>query len=112
MKKFKSKEHLKNYRRYHIPGCGNLMSVKTNVISINKHNSRENEDKKLFEEEVSMYIQDGWHLVGGVSFDANYRWYFQALSLSYQEPNEMKDMKEMAKSLEESIKEHLGLEDQ
>ena len=47
MKKFKSKEQLKNYRRYHIPGCGNLMSVKTNVISINKHNSREHEDKKL-----------------------------------------------------------------
>ncbi len=47
MKKFKSKEQLKNYRRFHIPGCGNLMSVKTNVISINKHNSREHEGKKL-----------------------------------------------------------------
>ena len=46
-KKFKTKEQLKNYRRYHINGAGNLMSVKTNVISLNKHNSREHEDKKL-----------------------------------------------------------------
>ena len=47
MKKLKTKEQLKNYRRFHIPGCGNLKSVKMNVISLNRHNSREHEDKKM-----------------------------------------------------------------
>lgn len=47
MKKFKTKEQLKNYRRYHIPGCGNLNSVKVNAIFLNKHNSIEHEQTKF-----------------------------------------------------------------
>ena len=36
MAKLKNKEESKLYRKYHIPGCGNLSSVKLNAIFITK----------------------------------------------------------------------------
>lgn len=42
-----TKEESKRYRKYHIPHCGNLNSVKLNAIFINKHNSIEHEKMKF-----------------------------------------------------------------
>jgi len=36
----------KNWFKYHIPGCGNLMRVKRNAIFISAANSKEHEMKK------------------------------------------------------------------
>lgn len=47
MVKLKTKEQLKSYRRYHLPNCSNLNSVRLNVIYLNKHNSIEHEQMKF-----------------------------------------------------------------
>jgi len=47
MATLKTKEESKFYRKYHIPGCGNLASVKLNAIFIAKGNTREHEQMKF-----------------------------------------------------------------
>jgi len=42
-----TKEESKFYRKYHIPGCGNLTSVKVNALFIRKGNTYEHEAAKF-----------------------------------------------------------------
>lgn len=42
-KKLTTSEQRKFYRKYHIKGCGNLNSVKLNVVSIHVSNTKEHE---------------------------------------------------------------------
>lgn len=39
-------ERRKNWRKYHIPGCGNLMTLKKNAVFLSAANSKEHEMKK------------------------------------------------------------------
>lgn len=47
MVKFKTKEQLKFYRKFHYPHGNNFNSVKLNAIFINRHNGLEHEDMKF-----------------------------------------------------------------
>ena len=60
MSKKLTPEQSKFYRKYHIPGCGNLNSVKVNAIFINKHNTREHELRKFeLAWETEKYLTEG-----------------------------------------------------
>ena len=46
MTKKLTQTEMKNYRKYHIPGCGNLNSVKLDAVFYNIHNLTKHELKK------------------------------------------------------------------
>lgn len=41
-----TKTEMENYRKYHIPSCGNLNRIKLDAVFYNIHNTREHELKK------------------------------------------------------------------
>jgi hypothetical protein len=45
MKKL-NKIEMENYRHYHIPGCGNLNTLKLDAVFFNAHNTKAHEMKK------------------------------------------------------------------
>jgi len=47
MAQLKTKQEIQLYRKYHIPSCGNLNTVKLNAVFINPHNSQEHEQLKF-----------------------------------------------------------------